>query len=58
MNQGQGQEDYADKGLDAIEKKAGQATGHNVDSTKMRSTNEKIVSRIPKEYCCSCENTT
>ncbi|CAG7988655.1 unnamed protein product [Penicillium olsonii] len=35
----QGQEDYVDKGLDAVEKKFG---GGKVDPAKMRSTNEKI----------------
>jgi len=29
--------------LDAAEKKFGQASGHNIDSNKMRGTNEKIV---------------
>lgn len=38
------QEDYGDKGLDALEKKSGQMSGHNIDSEKMRGTNEKIVS--------------
>ncbi|KAI5361616.1 hypothetical protein Slin15195_G127310 [Septoria linicola] len=38
-------EDYADKGLDAIEKKLGTTTGHNVDPVKMRSTNEKITDK-------------
>ena len=31
------------KGLDAIEKKVGQSSGHPVDANKMRGTNEKIV---------------
>ena len=31
-------------GLDAIEKKLGASTGHNIDPAKQRSTNEKIVS--------------
>lgn len=31
-------------GLDAVEKKLGQSTGHAIDTNKMRSTNEKIVS--------------
>ncbi|EMD00325.1 hypothetical protein BAUCODRAFT_30808 [Baudoinia panamericana UAMH 10762] len=38
-------EDYLDKGLDAIEKKVGQQSGHNMDSTKMRGTNEKITDK-------------
>ncbi|KAK5125174.1 hypothetical protein LTR85_000850 [Meristemomyces frigidus] len=42
---GAGSEDYLDKGLDAAEKKGGQMTGHNMDSTKMRSTNEKITDK-------------
>jgi len=29
-------------GLDAIEKKVGQSTGHTMDPNKMRSTNEKV----------------
>lgn len=42
----QGKEDYADKGLDAVEKKFGGKIGHGAnDPAKMRSTNEKIVSR-------------
>ncbi|KXL42939.1 hypothetical protein M433DRAFT_82008 [Acidomyces richmondensis BFW] len=39
------QEDYVDKGLDAVEKKVGQSTGHSVDPNKMRSTNEKITDK-------------
>ncbi|KAH9819890.1 N amino acid transport system protein, partial [Teratosphaeria destructans] len=40
-----GQEDYVDKGLDAVEKKVGTSTGHEVDPNKMRSTNEKITDK-------------
>jgi hypothetical protein len=40
QNQG-GREDYADKGLDAVEKKFGGAAGQ--DSGKNRAVNEKIV---------------
>ena len=36
---GAGQEDYADKGLDALEKKFG---GGKVDPEKQRGMNEKI----------------
>jgi hypothetical protein len=36
--------DHIVKGLDAVEKKLGQSSGHAVDTNKMRSTNEKIVS--------------
>ena len=35
-----------DAGLDAFEKKAGQATGHQVDSEKMRGTNEKVTDKV------------
>ncbi|KAK3671432.1 hypothetical protein LTR78_008710 [Recurvomyces mirabilis] len=42
---GQPKQDYADKGLDAIEKKIGQSSGHPVDANKMRSTNEKITDK-------------
>lgn len=39
------QEDYLDKGLDAVEKKFGGRVGHGTDNPeKMRNTNEKIVS--------------
>ncbi|KAF1988167.1 hypothetical protein K402DRAFT_373900 [Aulographum hederae CBS 113979] len=41
-----GGEDYVDKALDAVEKKAGQMSGHNVDSNKMRGTNEKITDKL------------
>ncbi|KAF2764291.1 hypothetical protein EJ03DRAFT_355890 [Teratosphaeria nubilosa] len=40
-----GQEDYMDKGLDAVEKKVGTSTGHQMDPNKMRSTNEKITDK-------------
>lgn len=41
-------DDYVDKAFAAIEKKAGQMTGHHIDpnNRKIRSANEKIV-RIP-----------
>jgi hypothetical protein len=38
---GQGQEDYLDKGLDAVEKKYGGTWG--ADTNKNRAMNEKIV---------------
>jgi len=38
-------EDYVDKGLDTIERKLGQSSGHNVDTNKLRSTNEKITDK-------------
>jgi hypothetical protein len=39
---GAGKEDYADKGLDAVEKKFGGSMGQNTE--KNRGVNEKIVS--------------
>ncbi|TKA78985.1 hypothetical protein B0A55_02566 [Friedmanniomyces simplex] len=42
----QGGEDYLDKALDMVEKKFGQATGHPMDTNKMRGTNEKITDKI------------
>jgi hypothetical protein len=41
-----GNEDYADKGLDAVEKKFGGSMGQNTE--KNRGVNEKIV-------CCSIQ---
>ncbi|MCJ1231010.1 hypothetical protein MMC12_007685 [Toensbergia leucococca] len=38
-NSGAGQEDYADKGLDAVEKKFGQG---KIDPEKQRGMNEKV----------------
>ncbi|KAK3621198.1 hypothetical protein LTR56_017146 [Elasticomyces elasticus] len=43
---GAGQRDYLDKALDAVEKKVGTASGHPMDSNKMRGTNEKITDKI------------
>jgi hypothetical protein len=41
---GAGKEDYADKGLDAAEKKFGGSMGQNTE--KNRGVNEKIVSSL------------
>ncbi|KAJ8607632.1 hypothetical protein MRB53_040151 [Persea americana] len=38
-------EDYLDKGLDKAEQMFGKKSGHNVDSNKMRDTNEKITDK-------------
>jgi hypothetical protein len=43
-----GNEDYADKGLDAVEKKFGGSMGQ--DTQKNRGVNEKIVSLIKWLY--------
>ncbi|CAK4033587.1 Hypothetical predicted protein [Lecanosticta acicola] len=42
----QPQEDYLDKAVDAIEKKAGAASGHPVDPSKYRAKNEKLTDKI------------
>ncbi|TKA22339.1 hypothetical protein B0A50_08158 [Salinomyces thailandicus] len=42
---GAGKQDYGDKGLEAVEKKVGQSTGHQVDPNKMRGTNEKVTDK-------------
>jgi len=44
--QGAGGEDYLDKALDAVEKKAGQMSGHPVDTNRYRDKNEKITDKI------------
>ncbi|KAH9844551.1 hypothetical protein Tdes44962_MAKER07309 [Teratosphaeria destructans] len=42
----QNNEDYLDKALDKGEQMVGKKSGHNIDSTKMRSTNEKITDKL------------
>jgi hypothetical protein len=37
-------------GLDAIEKKVGQQSGHPIDTNKMRSTNEKITDKAREVF--------
>ncbi|KAF2166183.1 hypothetical protein M409DRAFT_23372 [Zasmidium cellare ATCC 36951] len=39
-------EDFLDKAVDAVEKKAGQASGHNVDPAKYREKNEKFTDKL------------
>ncbi|PPJ57758.1 hypothetical protein CBER1_00216 [Cercospora berteroae] len=45
-NNGQPKEDYLDKAVDAVEKKLGAMTGHNVDPKKYRAQNEKFTDKI------------
>ncbi|KAF2723493.1 hypothetical protein K431DRAFT_282945 [Polychaeton citri CBS 116435] len=45
-NNSRGNEDYFDKALDAVEKKAGQMTGHNIDPNKYREKNEKLTDKL------------
>lgn len=37
---------YLIAALDAVEKKAGQASGHNVDPAKYRDKNEKFTDKV------------
>ncbi|GIZ38295.1 hypothetical protein CKM354_000171500 [Cercospora kikuchii] len=45
-NSGQPKEDYLDKAVDAVEKKLGAMTGHNVDPKKYRAQNEKFTDKL------------
>ncbi|EME40270.1 hypothetical protein DOTSEDRAFT_28174 [Dothistroma septosporum NZE10] len=39
-------EDYLDKAVDAMEKKFGQASGHQIDPAKYRAQNEKFTDKL------------
>nr|POF15266.1 hypothetical protein CFP56_42155 [Quercus suber] len=41
-----GNQDYLDKAVDKAEQMIGKRTGHNIDSNKMRSTNEKFTDKL------------
>ncbi|KAK3677239.1 hypothetical protein LTR78_002777 [Recurvomyces mirabilis] len=41
-----GGQDYLDKAVDKAEQMAGKKSGHQIDSAKMRGTNEKITDKL------------